>query len=115
MFLSFDVNLQHACAANALLKCFFGEMGGRGGNESKEYLLLDAIELQHLDDEGGGASFVLNGPEQRSDVIHAERLGPAPVPPALDADVQQLKNKEKEKETKATRKHTLVFLKRNKK
>lgn len=93
MFLNFDGNLQHACAANALFKFFYWV--GVKGDGSKKYLLLDAIEPQHLDDEGGGASFVLNGPEQRPDVVHAERLGPAPVPPALDADVQQLKKNPK--------------------
>lgn len=57
-----------------------------------KYLLLDAAELQHLDDERSRAAFVLDGPEQRSHVVHAEGLRPAPVPPALDADVEQLRD-----------------------
>lgn len=54
------------------------------------YLLLHAVELRHLDDERGGAAFVLDGPQQGPHVVHAEGLRPAPVAPALDADVQQL-------------------------
>lgn len=51
------------------------------------YLFLDAVELHHLDDKRGGAPFVLDGPQQRPHVVHAEGLRPAPVPPSLDADV----------------------------
>lgn len=54
------------------------------------YLLLDAVELRHLDDERGGAAFVLDGPQQSPHVVHAEGLRPAPIAPALNADVQQL-------------------------
>lgn len=57
-----------------------------------QYLFLDTIELYDLDDERGGASFVLNGPKQSPYVVHAEGLWPAPVPPSFDADVQQLED-----------------------
>lgn len=62
-------------------------------NKQKLYLFLDAVELQHLNDERSGASFVLDGPQQRPHVVHAEGLWPAPVPPALDADVEQLERR----------------------
>lgn len=51
------------------------------------YLFLDTVELHHLDDKRGGATFVLDGPQQRPHIVHAEGLRPAPVPPSLDADV----------------------------
>lgn len=38
------------------------------------YLFLDAVELQHLNDERSCASFVLNGPQQGPHVVHAEGL-----------------------------------------
>lgn len=56
------------------------------------YLFLDTVELHHLDDEWCSAPFVLNGPQQSPYVVHAEGLWPAPVPPSLDADVQQLQD-----------------------
>lgn len=56
------------------------------------YLFLDAAELRDLDDERGGASLVLNGSKQSSYIVHTEGLWPAPVPPSLDADVQQLQD-----------------------
>lgn len=43
-------------------------------NKQKLYLFLDAVELQHLNDERSGASFVLDGPQQRPHVVHAEGL-----------------------------------------
>lgn len=61
----------------------------------RPYLLLDAVELHHLDDERGGAAFVLDGPQQSPHVVHAEGLRPAPVAPALNADVQQLQGGER--------------------
>lgn len=63
---------------------------GRKKQIERLYLFLDTVELQHLYDERSCASFVLDGPQQGPHVVHAEGLGPAPVPPALDADVEQL-------------------------
>lgn len=56
------------------------------------HLFLDPIELYHFDDEGSRAALVLNGPQQGPYVVHTEGLWPAPVPPSLDADVQQLQD-----------------------
>lgn len=80
-----------------------------------QYLFLDTIELYDLDDERGGASFVLNGPKQSPYVVHAEGLWPAPVPPSFDADVQQLEDSTEQNihtktETEVSRHQRLAFL-----
>lgn len=38
------------------------------------YLFLDTVELHHLDDKRGGATFILDGPQQRPHIVHAEGL-----------------------------------------
>lgn len=66
---------------------------GRSKEMKTLYLFLDAVELQHLYDERSCASFVVDGPQQGAHVVHAEGLRPAPVPPAFDADVEQLERR----------------------
>ena len=61
-------------------------------SKNRQYLFLNPTELHHLDNEWGSASFVLNGPQECPNVVHAEGLRPAPVTPSLNADVQQLQD-----------------------